>query len=781
MKKTRKLKNYIIWNSFLSIIIPIILIGTLTAYLLFAFIKNDISQKNTVIADTISHRLNGLVNESFLSLYQLRNLLETEVLNDDFQINTYLQTSLESSSIIQSLELIDETGIVKNIAPDNLNLLGSNQSGQSFFSDSQLTKTDYTSSIFISQRTGQPTLALSTPFNKGVVVAFLDLSRINLESLGLNQAFGDQISIAITDEKGTLISHDDMNKVYQRDKEENFEIIQNSNTDPSAIFTANYNGQTMLVNKSSLNNMNWFVFVYQSYASILQILRSILGITLLVTLLLVIISRVMAHFVFRTIDLSFSELNSQTKDIATGHYQLINVDNNFAEFETLTGNFNQMVERIKDRDETLQNLAYYDLSTNLPNDTYLLKHLEQFIEDDLAKIAVICFNIQNFKRINDTYGPKFGDAVLQKTGQRILSKPRDKAFTARSTSSNFIRVAYNMTNIKSIIDEIKDFQALFNEAIVINENKVYLRFYVGLALYPDHSLTAENLLQYAHMAADSAKLQGKRKIVFFETTMKKHLLHNMNLEISLQSALSKNQLFLHYQPQINVNNQEIRGFEALLRWQHPQLGNIPPLDFIGIAESTGLIIAIGEWVLKTACQRIISFNQTMNRQTMISVNISPIQMEHDGFLQMVQSVLEETGLNPNLLELEITENVLIHSHQESLEIFKQIKAMGVKLSLDDFGTGYSSLSYLKNLPIDTLKIDQAFTRDLLIKGSHENLMESMITMAHILKMKVIVEGVEELKQFDRLKSFCCDCVQGYYFSKPIPESELENYSRLNKL
>lgn len=701
MKRNNKLKNYIIWNNMLSIIIPIILIGMMTAHVLFIYTKEDVAQKNNVIASTVSQRFDSYLNDSFIALYQLRDLLETNVLTGDGQINPYLETLIEHSSLIESLQIIDDNGIIKNVWPANINLLGSNQSGQGFFSEPQNTKTAYTSSTFISQETAKPTLALSIPYDRGVLVAFLDLSRINLQSLGLKKAFGSQVTIALTDENGTLISHADMDRVYQRDKEVNFQTLRQQ--DDQKVTIADYEGETMIVSSSSLNNLNWFVFVYQSYGSIFLALRSVFAIILFLGLLLVILSRILTHFIFRTVDTSFQDLNAQTKEIAAGDYHPISVHNNFDEFKVLNENFNQMVKSVKERDESLQDLAYYDLSTGLPNDTYLSNHLEEFIQDGFDKIVIICFNIQNFKRINDTYGPRLGDAVIRKTGERILATANKNGFTARSASSNFIKVLHTTTDLKSILKEIKHFQALFDEPIIIAENRIYLHFYVGVSLYPNDAKGPEQLLQYAHMAADSAKEQGK--IVFFEHTMKDRLLRNMTLEVSLRSALVKEQLHLHYQPQINVCKPKVRGFEALLRWDHPELGNIPPLDFIDIAESTGLIVPIGEWVLRTACARMVEFNERMDMAAIISVNISPIQLEHDGFPQMVKDILKKTGLSPGLLELEITENILIHSYEESLKLFTEFKEMGIKLSLDDFGTGYSSLSYLKNLPIDTLKID----------------------------------------------------------------------------
>ena len=520
----------------LSIIIPVILIALLTAHILFVYTKEDISQKNSVIASTVSQRFDSYLNDSFLTLYQLRDLLERDVLTSDGQVNSYLATLIKHSRLIESLQIIGDDGIIKNVWPANINLLGSNQSGQGFFSEPQNTKTIYTSSTFISQETAKPTLALSIPYDQGVLVAFLDLSRINLQSLDLKKAFGSQITIALTDENGTLISHEDMDRVYQRDKEVNFQSLRQQ--DDQKITTADYDGETMIVSSSSLNNLNWFVFIYQSYASIFLTLRSVLAIILFLGLLLMIFSRILTHFIFRTVDTSFQDLNAKTKEIATGDYHPITVHNNFDEFKVLSENFNQMVQGVKERDQTLQDLAYYDLSTGLPNDTYLSNHLESFIQDGSDAIAIICFNIQNFKRINDTYGPRFGDTVLRKTGERILSASNENGFTARSASSNFIKISHNALDEKTVLADIKDFLTLFNAPIIIAENKIYLHFYIGVSLYPNDAESPEQLLQYAHMAADSAKDQGK--IVFFENTMKERLLRNMKLKLPCEAPSPKN-------------------------------------------------------------------------------------------------------------------------------------------------------------------------------------------------------------------------------------------------
>lgn len=778
MNRIKKLKNFIILNNMLSIAIPLILVGLIIIPLIFIYTEKNISEKNTMIATIISQRLTDFLDESFLPLDELNGLLDSGVLNDA-GIITYLNTVLKGSDAIEGFEILDAQGIVKVIAPENINILGANRSGQGFFSVTRETGQPYISSIFISQQTGKPTITIAIPHGEGVLVAYLNLEKISMLSLDLNKAFGDQVRVSITDSNGVFISHKDINKVYQRDYEENFETIHPDDTN-DRIVAANYNGSNMIISHSHLPGTGWYVFVYESYDSIINTITPVLGVILLFIILLVLFSRFISHRVFKDIDYSLQELNSQTHEIAAGDYHPILAGSRFIEFDMLTDNFNGMVESVKERDETLKNLAYYDPQTRLPNAAYLTEHLNQFILENREKIVVICYDIKNFKRINDTYGPSFGDQVLEVMGARLLDLNLTQGFVARIVDSNFIRVLTDTDDRKDILSEISGMTAILNQAMTINENHVYLDFHVGIALYPDDAQTVEELLQYAHTAADMAKDNGLFKHAFFENAMKQTLLRNMTLENSLRSALKNHEFYLHYQSQIDVKTRETRGFEALIRWEHPQLGKISPLDFIHIAESTGLIIPIGAWVLETACRQMVELNKKMGSNMMMSVNISPVQITSEKFPGMVEETLKRSGLSPDLLELEITENLFIHSVEDAVKILNRLKAIGIKISLDDFGTGYSSLSYLKNLPIDTLKIDQTFTRDLLVRKSHEQLMESMIVMAHTLNMNAIVEGVEELAQFDCLKAFGCDHVQGYYFSRPIDALQVEAYLKTRK-
>jgi|GEM_PF-1248203 len=774
MKRIKKLKNFILINNMLSIAIPLILVGLLIMPVIFTVAIKDMHEKNSMIATTIADGLADFINESFLALYQLSDLLENNVLKDDAAIMAYLNTTLERIDYLEGFEILDSNGIVKTVAPENINILGSNRASQNFFAITRETKQPFVSATFISQQTGQPTITIAIPYEEGVLVAYLNLEEISLLSLNLSRTFGDQVTVAVTDVNGVYISSNDMDKVYQREIDKNFTSIHQQ-AETNDYITVVDDSKTTIISHADVNTGDWHVFVYQTYDSILTEFIPLVSIVLLFIGLLVLFSRFVARHVFKDINHSFRELSRQTREIAAGDYHPIDYDNRFDEFNLLTENFNSMVASIRERDDVLRNLAYFDPQTQLPNAAYLIEQLNQDILESKKRIAVICYDIENFKRINETYGPSFGDQVLAVMGERIRDMKLTRGFFARISGSNFIRVLTELENPEDILIEIEKTREIFNHSIIINENKVYVRFHVGIARYPDDAQTVEELIQYAHTASNVDKQRGGSKHTFFESSMKMNLIRNMTLENSLRSAITNNEFYLHYQPQIDVRTKAVRGFEALIRWEHPQLGKISPLDFIYIAESTGLIVPIGAWVLETACRKMVDLNKKSGTNMLISVNISPVQISNDNFPEMVEETLKRSGLSPDLLELEITENLFIHGLEDAVKIFDRLKAIGVKMSLDDFGTGYSSLAYLKNLPIDTLKIDQAFTRDLLHKKANENLMESIILMAHTLQMDVIVEGVEELEQYDCLKTFLCDHVQGYYFSRPIDKNQLEDY------
>ena len=300
---------------------------------------------------------------------------------------------------------------------------------------------------------------------------------------------------------------------------------------------------------------------------------------------------------------------------------------------------------------------------------------------------------------------------------------------------------------------------------------------LGISIFPDHGTDGETLIKNADAAMHSAKDHGRNNFQFFTENMNAQILERLTLEHSLRMAIDRNELFLVYQPQMDIGTRRIIGLEALLRWQHPELGLVPPDKFIGIAEHSGLILPIGEWVLRTACTQARKWQDDKLLAVPVAVNVSAVQFRQEGFSKLIDAVLQETGLASQYLELEMTESLLLSSADTTFSVLQDLKSMGLKLAIDDFGTGYSSLSYLKRFPINKLKIDRSFIRDVAIDPDDAAITAAIIGIAKHLKLKVIAEGVEDEAQLSFLREHLCDEIQGYYFCKPLTVDRAADFMR----
>ncbi|MGB7846412.1 MAG: EAL domain-containing protein [Candidatus Acidiferrum sp.] len=390
------------------------------------------------------------------------------------------------------------------------------------------------------------------------------------------------------------------------------------------------------------------------------------------------------------------------------------------------------------------------------------------------KVALLFFDLDNFKNINDSLGHTAGDFLLKEVSNRLKQCIRAQDTVARLGGDEFIVL---LTAVGEIADAgvvaqrvVKDIAAGF----VIQGRSLTVTCSLGVSLFPDHGTDMDALVKHADVAMYSAKGLGRNNFQFFTPEMNTQVQEKSTLENSLRKALENKELFLVYQPQVDFSTGDIIGAEALLRWRHPELGLITPDRFIPVAENTGLIIPIGEWVLRTACLQALQWQSEGFPPLTVAVNVSPVQFRQKAFPELVQRVLDETGLSPEYLDLELTEGLIISSPEVVLSAFHELKEMGVKLSIDDFGTGYSNLSYLRHFPVHKLKIDRSFIRDLASDPDDASITSTIISMARSLNLKVIAEGVENEGQMSFLRAHDCDEYQGFYFSKPLPASDFAN-------
>lgn len=421
-------------------------------------------------------------------------------------------------------------------------------------------------------------------------------------------------------------------------------------------------------------------------------------------------------------------------------------------------------------------MVYRDPLTGLPNrlllNDRLIQALEKAHENEHA-LAVMFIDLDRFKNINDTLGHAIGDQLLVEVAKRIQNCTSPTDTVSRQGGDEFI-VLLTCTTPAEATQTAQKIVNLFSHAIELNEHELFVTPSIGIALYPSDGKDIETLIKNADTAMYRVKEEGKNNYRFFTPDMNELITKKMTLEIGLRKALERKEFRIAYQPQIDVSSSKVTGVEALIRWHHHEWGNISPAEFIPLAEETGLILSIGEWILYEACLQNKTWQNEGYPPLRMAVNISSRQFQQSNFVEMVRKILSKTGLDPKYLEFELTESIIQNSKHAILTMH-QLKEMGIHLSIDDFGTGYSSLSYLKTLPIDTLKIDQAFTKNIFTDPKDASLMSTIINMAHNLDLNVVAEGVETLEQLQFLQQRNCNEAQGYYFSRPLFAEELTHF------
>ena len=431
---------------------------------------------------------------------------------------------------------------------------------------------------------------------------------------------------------------------------------------------------------------------------------------------------------------------------------------------------NNLEELVAQRTAQVERLAYYDTLTGLPNRVLFSDRLDQAFTNaqrNQKMVSTLLVSVDRFKKINDTLGHAIGDLLLKEVAKRLQNCIKKGETVARFEGEEF---ALLLTQIEAT-DDLVETGRIIDEALkpsfLLAGHEVYVTASIGISLFPYDGDEGATILQNAGAALYRAKTQGGNNYQFYTADMNARALKRLAMETSLRRAIENEEFVLYYQPQIDFGSGRVVGAEALVRWQHPDLGLLPPLEFIPLAEDTGLIVAIGAWVMREACTQAESWRQAGFADLRIAVNVSARQFQQKGFFESVVRVLEETGLESNCLELELTETSIMENAESAVALLADIRKLGVKIAIDDFGTGYSSLSYLKRLPIDILKLDRSFVNGATSDPDDAALVMAIITLAHNLRLMVIAEGVETAEHLRFLRLLRCDGGQGYLFSKPL--------------
>jgi diguanylate cyclase (GGDEF)-like protein/PAS domain S-box-containing protein len=477
-----------------------------------------------------------------------------------------------------------------------------------------------------------------------------------------------------------------------------------------------------------------------------------------------------AHLPFTNLEYALTGVDGQTHWFSTSGEPVFDREGKFKGYR---GTGTEITER-KLAEQRIHHIAHHDVLTGLPNRVLLQDRLSQavaFANRSGKPLWVMLIDLDRFKFVNDSLGHKAGDQLLKTVAQRLQDSVRESDTVARLSGDEFVAILTEYPEEASH-DIAQRIMRAVTQPAMLEGKEFFVTCSIGVAVYGADGTSAQRLIEHADIAMYRAKKLGRNNTQFYEPAMNEEARERLRIESALRNALVRQEFVLHYQPQVDLQSGRVVGMEALLRWQHPELGMVAPHRFIGLAEETGLIVEIGAWVLRTACAQARSWMDDGHGMLRIAVNLSPRQFSEPQLLSSIAEVLRDTGLPPACLDIELTEGLFMHDVAEAVELLHKLKALGLALSIDDFGTGYSSFSYLRHFPIDVLKIDRSFVSDIS-EDDEAAIVVSIIALAHNLKLRVIAEGVETESQVDYLRRHGCDEMQGYYFSPALPAADFE--------
>ncbi|TAH66397.1 MAG: EAL domain-containing protein [Anaerolineaceae bacterium] len=476
----------------------------------------------------------------------------------------------------------------------------------------------------------------------------------------------------------------------------------------------------------------------------------------------------------------FFRIGRLRRKLEESYQENMTINSNYKKLESLYqstissyNKLNTRYDELHKNRESIKKLAYTDHLTELPNRIAFIEMLDNIMltlrSDEI--IGIMDIDLDNFKNINDTLGHSYGDELLIDVTHRLKQVMDENDYLARIGGDEFIILSQNLIDTVSYEEKIRKVRNVFTFPFELSTKEYFITVSIGAAFAPKDGKTAQNIIKNVDSAMYVAKANGKNTYAYFESTFNQMLTEKIELQSELRQAIEKKEFVLFYQAQMDLMKKKVLGFEALIRWNHPSKGLLYPKDFIYLAEESGLIVPIGKWVLKSACLQLKEWMDMGYNSVSMAVNLSARQFKDKDFVQMVFETIEDTGVDPQKLELEITESVALEDLDYTITTIKELKAIGVRFSLDDFGTGYSSMSYLKRLPVSNLKIDKSFLDTVMDDTSDQKIIQAIISLARNLDLHVIAEGVERSDQEQFLQESNCNIAQGFLYSKPVPKEK----------
>ncbi|MBF4692693.1 bifunctional diguanylate cyclase/phosphodiesterase [Fusibacter ferrireducens] len=778
MRIRYSLKQSLIVYFLLISILPIMVVSIFLNGIIVNYMVKDIQKSNTTLSNFVISQTHTYFTKASDYLRLVGYMLTDDEIKNDQNTNKILSELLTKQNYFEAIEVLDENLTVQYIAPYNESYIGINLKNNPYFSNAIETETKSWSSTFNSVYTHNSTISHIQKLSDGkFIIGYLNLSNIR----EINELINDpSIGITILDDKGVYITDNDKALVSQRSYNPMFEEFKTNLNKNTTFLETLYQGQQTYITIDLIQDTNWIVLAIQSDDFQKDLFRDIGLLFILIFLGIFILVIFLAILSSKQIIMPVVQLNERFLEIIDGDFASPIIYNGYKELQNLILGFNHMIDIIKKRDHNISQLAYYDSLTGLPNRV----HVNNFIDETISKKKVPFFgllyiDIDNFKNINDTLGHAFGDSFIKQLSIELKKQLQPDDLLSRYTGDEFLIYLQRSTR-DHLWQEIKLFLEKIQNTLQINDLKIEFTLSAGFAIYPDHASTREELIKAVDMANNYSKSHGKNQLTLFSFKILDEFTSRINLENDLKKAVLNDELRLYYQPQVFSADGTVRGAEALIRWQHPNGKLIPPNVFIPLAEDMGIIHEIGNWVISEACSQMHYWHTQYHFPLTISINISPIQLLSENFIDIAFNLISESQIDIRSVEFEITENVFIYSLERTINSLKKLSDRGIKLSLDDFGMEYSSLNYLGTLDINVLKIDKAFVSSIMVDPRRTKILDAIIKLSHQLNLEVVAEGVETQRQLDYLRSKKCDILQGYYYDKPLPSSEFETLYLKNK-
>ncbi|TCS75097.1 diguanylate cyclase (GGDEF)-like protein [Effusibacillus lacus] len=744
-------------------------------------------EKYQSVTDETVLRLQGQLANMVSHLYEISQLVDQLTglrSSNPEEMTEELYRIISASPLLNSGLVIDRNGkVLANYPEDTSSVKDTSFSGNPIFQEAKQGKKPYISDVFKAP-TGRNVIVLSIPLMnrqnevERVVTLQVRIEENNLFSLVFqNHNLGAGGYVYIVDRNGVIISHPQKERIGESVKSN--PVVQKVLQQQSGYqWVVNTKGAPMYASFAYIPQLSWGVVAQVPESEIYEPFYKFRSNLFVLSLLTLIPLSVLTAFYAKQTIFPIRRLQQAVAEVEKGNYEQYVEHTDKTELGELSSKFNDMIKTIRESRERIRHQAFHDSLTGLPNRTLFKEDLGKYlVEADVGnqQVAVLFFDLDGFKMVNDSLGHKVGDMLLVEVGKRLERLPKYSDTTYRVGGDEFIVIIPDVASKDEVERSAKEILAIIAPPFYLEGREIFISASIGISIYPTDGKDADTLVKHADIAMYRAKEQGKNNYCLFMEGMHSYVQRKIYLTNCLRKAIGFDELLVHYQPKLNIKTGQITGMEALLRWNHRREGMIPPSEFIPVAEESGLILPIGEWVLRAVCKQMREWQNKGLPPLQVSVNLSARQFQDAHLADKIRKILQDTGLDPSLLELELTESALMKNEQAVNRVLADLKQIGVSISIDDFGTGYSSLNYLKLFPIDCLKIDRSFIRDIGKDPGDAAITRSIIDLAHNLNLEVVAEGVETPEQLTFMQTNSCDSIQGYLISPPLPADEFEQF------